>query len=105
MKQDIVNYFLEGVYNTVILKDVIQRNSVKDVSLLENIFKFIVQNIGRIVSPRSISNTMNSEGRKTTPETIDNYLTMLQNAFIIHQIYEKIIISSDKTFIKENNRI
>lgn len=86
MKQDIVNYFLEGVYNTVILKDVIQRNSVKDVSLLENIFKFIAQNIGSIVSPRSISNTINSEGRKTTSETIDNYLTMLQNAFIIHQI-------------------
>lgn len=86
MNQEIVNSFLEGVYNTVILKDVIQRNSVKDVSLLENIFKFITQNIGSIVSPRSISNTINSEGRKTTSETIDNYLSMLQNAFIIHQI-------------------
>lgn len=86
MNQEIVNSFLEGVYNTVILKDVIQRNSVKDVSLLENIFKFITQNIGSIFSPRSISNTINSEGRKTTSETIDNYLSMLQNAFIIHQI-------------------
>ncbi|MGL5055304.1 MAG: ATP-binding protein [Fusobacteriaceae bacterium] len=86
MNQEIVNSFLEGVYNTVILKDVIQRNSIKDVSLLENIFKFITQNIGSIVSPRSISNTINSEGRKTTSETIDNYLSMLQNAFIIHQI-------------------
>lgn len=86
MNQEIVNSFLEGVYNTVILKDVTQRNSVKDVSLLENIFKFITQNIGSIFSPRSISNTINSEGRKTTSETIDNYLSMLQNAFIIHQI-------------------
>lgn len=86
MNQEIVNSFLEGVYNTVILKDVIQRNSIKDVSLLENIFKFIAQNIGSIFSPRSISNTINSEGRKTTSETIDNYLSMLQNAFIIHQI-------------------
>lgn len=86
MNQEIINSFLEGVYNTVILKDVIQRNSIKDVSLLENIFKFITQNIGSIVSPRSISNTINSEGRKTTSETIDNYLSMLQNAFIIHQI-------------------
>lgn len=86
MNQEIVNSFLEGVYNTVILKDVIQRNSIKDVSLLENIFKFITQNIGSIVSPRSISNTINSESRKTTSETIDNYLSMLQNAFIIHQI-------------------
>lgn len=77
--------FLEGIYNTVLIKDVIERNSIRDAALLENILKFIAANIGSIVSSKKISDYLTSSGRKVTSETIDNYLKMLENAFIIYK--------------------
>jgi len=77
--------FLEGIYNTVLMKDVIERNRVRDPALLESILKYIAVNVGSIVSTKKISDYLTSSGRKTTSETIDNYLKMLENAFILYK--------------------
>lgn len=77
--------FLEGIYNTVLIKDVIERNGIRDVALLESILKFIAANIGNIVSTKKISDYLTSSGRKTNSDTIDNYLRMLESAFIIYR--------------------
>lgn len=77
--------FLEGIYNTVLMKDVIERNNVRDSALLESLLKFIAANIGSIVSTKKISDYLTSNGRKTTSDTIDNYLRMLENAFILYK--------------------
>lgn len=77
--------FLEGIYNTVMMKDVIERNGVRDAALLESILRFIAANIGCAVSTKKISDYLTSSGRKTTSDTIDNYLKMLSNAFIIYK--------------------
>jgi len=82
---DTIGPFLEGIYNTVLMKDVIERNGVRDATLLESILKFIAANIGSIVSTKKISDYLTSSGRKTTSDTIDNYLKMLENAFIIYK--------------------
>lgn len=82
---DTIGLFLEGIYNTVLMKDVIERNSIRDAALLENILKFIAANVGNIVSTKKISDYLTSSGRKTTSETIDNYLKFLENAFIIYK--------------------
>lgn len=82
---DTIGPFLEGIYNTVLMKDVVERNQVRDAALLESILKFIASNIGSIVSTKKISNYLTSNGRKTTSDTIDNYLRMLENAFIIYK--------------------
>ena len=82
---DTIAPFLSGIYNTVIMKDVIQRNHVRDAALLESVLKFIATNIGSIVSTKKISDYLTSSGRKTTSDTIDNYLKMLENAFIIYR--------------------
>jgi len=82
---DTIAPFLSGIYNTVIMKDVVQRNHVRDAALLESVLKFIAANIGSIVSTKKISDYLNSSGRKTTSDTIDNYLKMLENAFIIYR--------------------
>jgi len=83
--KDTIGPFLEGIYNTVIMKDVIERNEVRDAALLESLLKFIAANIGSIVSTKKISDYLTSSGRKTTSDTIDNYLKMLENAFIIYK--------------------
>ena len=85
-KQEVVDSFLYGIYNTVIMKDVIQRNVVKDAALLEVLVKYVFDNVGNITSPKKISDYLNNERRKTTSETIDNYLKMLENAFIIYNV-------------------
>ncbi len=77
--------FLTGIYNTVIMKDVIQRNRVRDAALLENVLKFVAANIGNTISTKKISDYLTSSGRKTTSDTIDNYLKMLENAYIIYR--------------------
>ncbi len=82
---DTIGPFLEGIYNTVLMKDVMERNGVRDAALLESILKFIASNIGNIVSTKKISDYLTSSGRKTTSDTIDNYLKMLENAFIIYK--------------------
>lgn len=83
--QDTIGPFLEGIYNTVLMKDVIERNNVRDSALLESVLKFIAANIGSIVSTKKISDYLTSSGRKTTSDTIDNYLRMLENAFILYK--------------------
>ncbi len=82
---DTISPFLEGIYNTVLMKDVIERNDVRDAALLESLLKFIGANIGNVVSTKKISDYLTSSGRKTTSDTIDNYLRMLENAFIIYR--------------------
>lgn len=73
------------IYTSVLIKDVIERNNIRDAALLESILKFIAANIGNIVSTKKISDYLTSSGRKTTSDTIDNYLRMLEKAFIIYK--------------------
>ena len=82
---DTIPAFLTGIYNTVIMKDVVQRNNVRDPALLESLLKYITAHIGCIVSTKKISDYLTSSGRKTTSDTIDNYLRILENAFIIYR--------------------
>lgn len=79
------NAFLSGIYTTVIMKDVIQRNEVRDPALLESLIKFLASNVGRIVSYKKISDYLTSSGRKTSSMTIENYIRMLESAYIVYR--------------------
>ena len=80
-----INSLISGIYNTIIMKDVIQRGTVRDPALLENVVRFLCGNIGKMVSTKSISDYLTSAGRKTTSDTIDNYLKILEDAFIFYR--------------------
>ncbi|MDR1664107.1 MAG: ATP-binding protein [Clostridiales bacterium] len=77
--------FLNGIYNTIIMKDVVQRGSVRDPALLDTLVRFMAGNIGNIISTKKVSDYLTSSGRKTTSDTIDNYIQMLENAFILYR--------------------
>ncbi len=83
-----INEFLLGIYNTVIVKDVISRNNIKDIGLLEQIVKYVVANTGNIISANKISGYVSSQGRGETTKatTISNYLDMLEKAYIIYPV-------------------
>ena len=82
---DMIQPFLSGIYNTVLMKDIVQRNTVRDPALLDNLVRFLADNIGNSISTKKISDYLTSAGRKTTPATIDNYLQMLEKAFIFYK--------------------
>lgn len=86
-KNNLVMAYLNDIYNTIIKKDIIERNSIKDISLLENIVKYISANIGSSISANKISDYLNSNKivEKSNHLTIDNYLKMLENAFIVYK--------------------
>lgn len=73
---NLVISYLEDIYNTIIKKDVISRNKIKDIALLENIIKFISANIGSQISPNKISDFLSNGGTNPSHETVDNYLKM-----------------------------
>ena len=86
-KDNLVMAYLNDIYNTIVKKDIIERNSIKDIPLLENIVKYVSANIGSQISANKISDYLNSNKivEKSNHLTIDNYLKMLENAFIIYK--------------------
>lgn len=81
-----VMQYLQDIYNSVLLKDVIARNGIRDTALLENIVRYLMDNIGNIFSAKTISDFLKSQGRKLSTETVYNYLKALESAFLIHKV-------------------
>ncbi len=83
--EDILRDYLLGIYNTVLLKDVVERRKIQDVPLLRSVVKFLFENIGNIVSSKKISDSLVSFGRKTTSVTVENYIESLLEAYVIYK--------------------
>jgi len=86
-KNNLVMAYLTDIYNAIVKKDIIERNSIKDIALLENIVKYVSSNIGSSISANKISDYLNSNKivEKSNHLTVDNYLKMLENAFIVYK--------------------
>ena len=81
-----IEIYLKGIYNTVLLKDVVAKNKISDVMILESVIKFVFHNIGSFVSTKKIADTLNSNGRKVSVNTIENYLSALINCYILYRV-------------------
>ena len=80
------NQYLIDVYNSVVLKDIVKRNNIRDVDTLERIIAYTFSNIGHIFSATSLSKYFKNENRKISHETILNYLNFCTNAFLFYKI-------------------
>lgn len=83
--EDIRRDYLLGIYNTVLLKDVVARKRISDIPLLESVIRFLFDNIGSIISPKKIADSLTSYGRKTTSVTVENYIEALTEAFVLYK--------------------
>lgn len=81
-----IQEYLRGIYSTVVLKDILSRNKIGDVMMLESIISFMLDNIGNIVSTKKISDTMTSLGRKINVRTVESYLTALVESYILYEV-------------------
>lgn len=78
--------YLTDIYNSVLLKDVIQRNNIRDTALLEKIILYLMDNIGNTFSANTISGFLKSQGRRLSTETVYNYLKALEGAFLVFKV-------------------
>ncbi len=100
--------YLNDVYNSVVLKDIISRNQVRDVDLLNRIIQYILINNGKVFSARSIERYFKSVGRKVSVSTILSYLNYCQEAFLLYPLKsqdmrsKEFLTSNDKYYIVDH---
>jgi len=79
-----IREYLGGIFNTIVLKDVMARKKIADAMMLEDVIRFMFDNIGNLFSTKKISDTMTSTGRKISTHTIESYLSALTDSFILY---------------------
>lgn len=77
--------YLEGLYNTIVVKDIVTRRKITDTMMLKSILRFVFDNIGNPLSSKKIADTMTSNGRKIEARTVEKYLEALTESYIIYQ--------------------
>lgn len=100
--------YLQDLYNSVVLKDIVKRNSIREVDLLERIIAYITANIGTTFSATAISKYLRNEGRSVAPETILNYIKACEDAFLFYRVRrqdlqgKKILTVNEKYYIADH---
>ncbi len=106
--EDEVYSFLRDIYNTVLLKDVVMRNKIRNVSFLEDLARFIADNTGKLISASSISKYMKGQGLTITPTSLIEYLRLFSEAYIINKVNrydihgKRIFESNDKFYFSDH---
>ena len=78
--------YLQGIFNTIVLKDIITRSKIGDPQLLESVARYLFANIGSLINPTKIKNSLISAGRKVDGRTIERYISSLQDALLLYQV-------------------
>lgn len=84
---EMLREYLTGLYNTIVLKDVVARRKITDVMMLESIVRFLADNIGNLSVIKRISDAMTSQGRKVSVHTVENYISALSDSYIFYPVY------------------
>ena len=96
------------IYHTVLLKDVVMRNEIRNVTFLENLVRFLADNTGKLISANSISKYMKSQGEKVTSTAVNNYINYLVEAYMIHRVNrydihgKRLFESNDKYYFEDH---
>lgn len=99
---DVSKNYLQDIFNSVVLKDIVKRNKIRDVDLLERIIAYALANVGRSFSATSISKFFKSENRTVAPETILNYLKSCEEAYLLYRLKSQDI--NGKKMLKVNEK-
>ena len=100
--------YLRDLFNSVELKDIVKRNNVRDVDMLERIIAYVAANIGTTFSSTAISKYLKNEGRRVSPETVLNYLKACSDAFLFYQVRrqdlqgKKILTVNEKYYVADH---
>lgn len=81
-----VHAYLDGIYNTVVLNDIVARKRIQDPSMLNSVIKFMFDNIGNLCTVKKIADSMTSAGRKISNHTVENYLDGLVDSLLMYRV-------------------
>lgn len=84
-EEQIINY-LDGLYNTIFKKDIVGRNKIINVDALENVTKFVFDNIGNLITSKKISDTLTSNNCKVSQPTVEEYLRALVDSYFVYKV-------------------
>lgn len=101
-KHKYIKQYLNGIYDSIVLKDIIARKKYPDIAMLQSVVRFMFDNISNISSTKKIADTMTSAGRKISIHTVENYLTALTNSFIFYKISRYDV--KGKQYLKTGNK-
>lgn len=82
---DEISDYLNAVYNTIVVKDIMTRQKIQDVTMLESVIRFAADNIGNILSTKRIADLMTAEGRKIDQKTVEKYMHALCETFFLYE--------------------
>lgn len=101
-EQSQISDYLEGVYNTILVKDIVKREKIRNVTQLENVIRYVADNIGKPVSIANIAKYMTSKGEKISEETVSNYLKYLCDGLLAVPV--KRFDMHGKMLLESNNK-
>lgn len=84
--KDKIREYLGGIYNTIILKDIVARKKIADYMMLDSLVRFMFNNIGNMTSTNNIANSMKSQGRAITVHTVERYISALTDSYILYRV-------------------
>ena len=108
LEEDDAREYQMDIFHTVLLKDVIMRNQIRNVPFLENLVRFLADNTGKLISANSIAKYMKSQGEPITSTVIINYISFLCEAYILHKVNrfdihgKRIFETNDKFYFEDN---
>ena len=82
---EMLRTYLEGIVNSVVLKDVMTRLKGSDILILESIIRYIAANVGSLLTPKKIADSLTSMGRKVDSRTVERYMAALRDALLIYE--------------------
>ena len=108
LEEDDAREYQIDIYHTVLLKDVIMRNQIRNVPFLGNLVRFLADNIGKLISANSIAKYMKSQGESITSSVVINYISFLCEAYILHKVNrydihgKRVFENNDKFYFEDN---
>lgn len=108
LEEDDAREYQIDICHTVLLKDVIMRNQIRNVPFLENLVRFLADNIGKLISANSIAKYMKSQGESITSSVVINYISFLCEAYILHKVNrydihgKRVFENNDKFYFEDN---
>lgn len=108
LEEDDAREYQMDIFHTVLLKNVIMRNQIRNVPFLENLVRFLADNTGKLISANSIAKYMKSQGESITSTVIINYISFLCEAYILHKVNrfdihgKRIFETNDKFYFEDN---
>lgn len=108
LEEDDAREYQIDIYHTVLLKDVIMRNQIRNVPFLECLVRFMADNIGKLISANSIAKYMKSQGESITSSVVINYISFLCEAYILHKVNrydihgKRVFENNDKFYFEDN---